>query len=404
MQRQVLAASALGLIIACTFIVACGGGDQSVSPTGPGTDAVGGTCNFTIARDQTNKTIDAAGGELTVPVSVTAGCTWKAESQSDFISIAERGTTSGSGSVKLNVLPNSQGQRQGKVTIAGVEFTITQQAAPCRFTVMAESTRFDASGGFGKVVVAVVQGGTNCQWTATTDAPFISNVAPANGTGNGTVTFAVQTNTGSGRSGTLRIAGETVTITQDAVVPAGSVPQILRVSPASVPASTFLMTITGQNFDSGAVDRIYFQGALVGAGVIQSRSGTEIIVRQMTTGAQPGTYQVRVLNGNGQLSAPVNFEITAPSAGVPLITSVSPASVPASTFTMTITGQNFDSGAVDRIYFQDVLVGAGVIQSRSATEIVVRQMMTGAQPGTYQVRVLNGNGQLSAPVNFEITR
>jgi hypothetical protein len=39
----------------------------------------------------------------------------------------------------------------------------------------------------------------------------------ANGTGNGTVTYSVQTNTGGARNGTLTVAGQTVTISQSAL-------------------------------------------------------------------------------------------------------------------------------------------------------------------------------------------
>ena len=54
-----------------------------------------------------------------------------------------------------------------------------------------------------------------CQWTATTTANWIFLTSGMTGTGNGTVRFNVGTNTGSPRTGTLIIGGQTVTVTQN---------------------------------------------------------------------------------------------------------------------------------------------------------------------------------------------
>jgi len=67
-------------------------------------------------------------------------------------------------------------------------------------------------GGSNSVNVTTPAG---CAWTATSNAAFISVNSGGSGTGNGMVNYAVATNTGLARTGTLTIAGATFTVTQD---------------------------------------------------------------------------------------------------------------------------------------------------------------------------------------------
>jgi hypothetical protein len=69
-----------------------------------------------------------------------------------------------------------------------------------------------AGGGGGTVTVTVP---TGCNWTAQTNSSFISLTSSAGGTGNGSVSYTVAANTDAPRTGTLSIAGQTFTITQD---------------------------------------------------------------------------------------------------------------------------------------------------------------------------------------------
>ncbi len=53
-----------------------------------------------------------------------------------------------------------------------------------------------------------------CAWTAVSNAAFITVASGASGTGNGTVTLNIAQGTGVARTGTISIAGQTVTVTQ----------------------------------------------------------------------------------------------------------------------------------------------------------------------------------------------
>jgi len=87
----------------------------------------------------------------------------------------------------------------------------------CAYTLTASNQSFAASGGIGTISVETASA---CGWTAVSNASFISinsggNPIGAN-SGTGTVSFTVAPNTGASRSGTLLVAGQSVTITQEA--------------------------------------------------------------------------------------------------------------------------------------------------------------------------------------------
>lgn len=63
--------------------------------------------------------------------------------------------------------------------------------------------------------MAVSQG---CTWNATSGANWI-NVAPASGSGNGSITLSVGVNSGPARTGTVTVASQTVSIEQRATAP-----------------------------------------------------------------------------------------------------------------------------------------------------------------------------------------
>ena len=54
----------------------------------------------------------------------------------------------------------------------------------------------------------------SCGWVATSNDPWITITAGSSGTGNGTITFAVDPNSGISRTGTITIAGTTFTVNQ----------------------------------------------------------------------------------------------------------------------------------------------------------------------------------------------
>ncbi|MEP7339705.1 MAG: RHS repeat-associated core domain-containing protein [Acidobacteriota bacterium] len=95
---------------------------------------------------------------------------------------------------------------------APLPFTAAQT---CTFTISPGSLNFDTGGGSGGILVTASQ--PSCTWSATPNVPWISITAGDNGTGTGTVVFAVAFNPATtSRTGTLTVAGQTFTVNQAA--------------------------------------------------------------------------------------------------------------------------------------------------------------------------------------------
>jgi len=138
-------------------------------------------------------------------------------------------TTNSSGSYSLTGLSN------GTYTVtpskSGYTFTPTSRtvkinganqteinftaAIACTYTISPTSQSFDSSGGSGSVTVTTQNG---CTWSATSNASWITITSGSSGTGNGTVNYTVSSNsTTSQRTGTMTVAGQTFTVTQEKV-------------------------------------------------------------------------------------------------------------------------------------------------------------------------------------------
>ena len=177
------------------------------------------SCGYAIAPSSAS--FAAAGGTGSVALATNGGCTWTAKSNVDWISISSGASGSGSTTVSFTVAANSgAAARTGTLTIGGQTFSVTQ-AAPCAYSVTASVTSFPDAGGNGSATITT---DSACAWTASSNANWITITNPVSGsvTGSGSVTFAVAANTGPARTGTLSIAGQTITLSQAAATGACS--------------------------------------------------------------------------------------------------------------------------------------------------------------------------------------
>jgi Viral BACON domain/Putative binding domain, N-terminal len=175
-------------------------------------------CQYSVSPGSLN--LGGAGTSTTLTVSVTnEGCepvAWTASASGGFLSVSPSGG-SGPGSVTVSSSTNtSGGTRSGSISIAGTTVSVSQAAA-CAFTV---TPGFGNLGpGAGNVIVNVTVGPSGCSpssWTASSSASFVTSVSPTSGSGTGVVTLGIAANTGAARSGTVTIAGQTLTINQGA--------------------------------------------------------------------------------------------------------------------------------------------------------------------------------------------
>lgn len=127
------------------------------------------------------------------------------------------GTPSAPGASRFTVqvtdVNNCSGTRQYEVTMS------------CSFAVNPTSLELPASGGSNSVSVQAAAG---CAWTAASNVSWLAITSSLSDNGNGNVNFTALGNSGAARTGTLTIAGQTVTVTQ-----AGVATNIAVVSAAS---------------------------------------------------------------------------------------------------------------------------------------------------------------------------
>src|SRR5258708_5400648 len=185
------------------------------------------------------------------------GCVWTATSGTNWISINSPANNTNSGTVSYSVSANpTHLSRTGLVTIAGQALTITQDPAPCTFTLGFTSTNY----GFGQINDSVSVGTpTGCVWSVTSGTNWITVNSPTNNTNSGTVSYNVSANpTHLSRTGLVSIAGQTLTISQD---------------PAPC---TFTLGFTSTNYSFGLVNDSVSVGTLTGC-VWTATSGTNWI-------------------------------------------------------------------------------------------------------------------------------
>ena len=208
--------------------------NQRPNITQAGVTAPTTTCDISISP--TSQNIPAGGGTASVAVSVAGTCQWTATSNASWITVTSGATGTASGAVTFSVASNTGAARTGTLTIGGRALTVSQAGsgsptpppptpppptppapnppASCSYAVNPRNDSAPAPGGSGTVDVSTTSA---CAWTASSNASWITITSGGNGTGDGRVGYLVQSNVGASRTGTLTVAGQTVTVTQAAV-------------------------------------------------------------------------------------------------------------------------------------------------------------------------------------------
>ena len=197
----------------------------AVQPSGPEDGTPAGPCAFTISPPNgDNFSVD--GGTVDVSVLNTQGsnCAWATQTYVPWLTVESAGAGVGSGTVKVRVDANHGPERLSSVTIAGRPFTVSQAAnQTCGFTVTQSS---DSASPNGQIIHLVITNtvGLYCPWTGTiapSSPPWMSFLFIGQtvvGYGSAGVDVLVQNNTGAARTGTIDIAGQTITIHQNSTL------------------------------------------------------------------------------------------------------------------------------------------------------------------------------------------
>ena len=264
-------------------------------------------CTFAI--NPTGLPFSAAGGTGTFEVITQNGCFYRVSgNNASIITITSGPTGSGSGTVTFTVSANTGPERVGTITVAGLTFTVNQ-ASGCVFTLSPTGSTFTPGGGMGSFNVTTPN--PECTWTATTNVSWII-INTASGTGNGMVSFTVQANNGSARTGTITVGGQTYTVNQSSACSYTISPTGKSVGSAGGTGSFTVTTAAGCTYTAvSSVPWITINsgGSGSGSGTVSftvaanaggSRTGTITVGGEIFTVTQEGgcTYSLSAASAN----------------------------------------------------------------------------------------------------------
>nr|MDQ3011869.1 fibronectin type III domain-containing protein [Acidobacteriota bacterium] len=173
-----------------------------------------GGCHYIVNPGVMN--FSAAGGSTVFNVTAEGGCGWSATSNVGWVHVTSGASGSGNGTVGISVDANTGTFRFGTVTIAGTDYTFSQDA-PCSATVSPSAMAFTAPAGSSTFNLYIP---ANCPWTIsdpTAIFPWITVTTQLSGSGPTIVDFTIEANPGpSERVGVIMVAGQTYILTQDA--------------------------------------------------------------------------------------------------------------------------------------------------------------------------------------------
>ncbi len=175
----------------------------------PVTIAGSGNCTFSVS----NASIlfpNIGGSTVASVIASGISCAWTA-SAPPWITLSATGGT-GSSSILITAASDQTGPSQsGTVILAGTSIPVSQSGG-CTFTISPSTITADVRGILQPI--SINASSSNCVWTAV--APTFTALTATTGTGSGSTTLSVPYNsTGTDLSGTLTIAGQSISIAQN---------------------------------------------------------------------------------------------------------------------------------------------------------------------------------------------
>lgn len=183
----------------------------------------GVACIYTLSA--TSILLGSQGGNGTLGITAPPGCSWTAIASGPWVTLQGQSGGSGNGTIAFAAFPNpGPTLRTATISVAGQTFFVNQLAAPvCSFQVSVDRLAFSFQGGSGTATVVT---GDSCGWTANSTASWVVVNGNTQRTGSGSVTFTIAANPGIvARSGTLAIAGQSLSISQSGLSTASSAAQ-----------------------------------------------------------------------------------------------------------------------------------------------------------------------------------
>lgn len=192
------------------------GGNTAFTTTVSSIDGFSGVVSLSCEGLPTGSTCQFGQNPVTVPANASVSTTLTVAIPSGAIPGPYSLRVVGGGSAPQNVASNSKAVTgsAANTTILTDFQNVSLTVPSCDYTLSAQSISVGADTITGNVDVS---GTTGCSWTAISNAAWISITSGASGSGNGTVRYSVAAITGAtSRTGTLTIAGQTLTFNQSA--------------------------------------------------------------------------------------------------------------------------------------------------------------------------------------------
>jgi uncharacterized protein (TIGR03437 family) len=178
-------------------------------------EALGGAnCVFQIDRQFT--AVKPEGGSFVVNLSATTTCPWTASSTGNWIQFPTGATGNSSQTITMQVAPNLGASRLSKVTIAGRQFEVFQDA-PCTFMQLVDGSGIQVDGAYGRDYGGYLgvrfRTGNGCPLVVKNSLPWLK---PGYSPYDDTVVFNLDKNIGALRRGEIEVSGFKVQVTQGA--------------------------------------------------------------------------------------------------------------------------------------------------------------------------------------------
>jgi hypothetical protein len=186
-------------------------------------------CQISVSNNPSS--FGAAGGGGSVTIATSRDCAWSIASEAPWVSIVGDHGGQGEAVVAYAVAANAAPTpRSGSIAVGSEKVQLSQAGAPCRFDLSRSRDSIGPAGGRLAVDVNTMSG---CPWDATSGTGWITVSSGQTGNASGTVGLTVTANAGVVRIGSVKIAGQNFSVTQDAApTPAPTPP------PAPAPTPT----------------------------------------------------------------------------------------------------------------------------------------------------------------------
>jgi len=264
-------------------------------------------------------------------VSAQPECAWKADTESGWIAEVTPASGQGSAQVEVRVAANTEpAPRQGAIRIGGTNVAILQKAAPCLYDVTPLTRSIGSAGGTTTVTLTAA---SSCTWTAASGTSWLTIASATTGSGSAVVTIRVEPNAGIARIGSVTIAGQPVTINQDAGNIAG-----LNCTYRTAPTAVSVGAQGGPQTVAITADR--------GCSWAATSSVPWLVVTSGASGSGDGTVQLSVTANTGALRNGV-LNVAGQIVTVVQAAASAPPPPPSCTYSIGSTSQNIGAAAGD---------------------------------------------------------